>query len=98
MSKTAQMENSIPAKTGVAQADLPFEEALAQLESIVKTMESADLPLEQMLAQFEQGAQLAKICQNRLAAAEIRVRQLEKNLAGEWETRPVEFANPTDLA
>jgi len=68
------------------------------LESIVEDMEAADLPLEQLLAKFEEGAQLARICQTRLAAAEVRVRQLEKNLAGDWETRPIELTSPTEAA
>lgn len=54
-----------------------FEEALGRLESIVETMEAGDLPLEQLLSRYEEGTRLVKFCQDRLAAAELRIRQLE---------------------
>ena len=36
--------------------DLPFEEALKRLESIVESMEAQDLPLETLLARYEEGS------------------------------------------
>lgn len=63
---------------------------MADLEAIVEQMESSELPLETLLAEFEQGTRLARICQTQLAAAEIRIRQLEKDLGGELETRPAD--------
>jgi exodeoxyribonuclease VII small subunit len=77
---------------------VPFEEALHTLESIVETMETGDLPLEQLLAKFEEGARLARTCQVQLAAAEVRVQQLEKSLGGELTTRPVELVAEDDAA
>ncbi len=70
-------------------SDLPFEEALKKLESIVETMESEDLPLETLLAKYEEGTQLAKICQDKLAEAEVKIQQLERNPAGELKARPL---------
>ena len=49
-----------------AAEQLPFEEALKQLEAIVEAMEAGDLPLETMLARFEEGVKLARQCQARL--------------------------------
>ncbi len=69
-------------------SDLPFEEALKKLEAIVETMESDELPLEQMLARFEEGSKLAGICQTRLAEAELKVQQLERNAAGQLTLKP----------
>ena len=66
-------------------ATLPFEEALKKLESIVETMESGDLPLESLLAKYEEGTHLARICQTKLAEAELKIQQLEKNAAGEMK-------------
>lgn len=63
---------------------------MADLEAIVERMESSELPLETLLAEFEQGTRLARICQTQLAAAEIRIRQLEKDLSGELQTRPAD--------
>ena len=66
-----------------------FEEALKKLESIVEAMENADLPLETLLARFEEGAKLAKMCQTRLAEAELKIQQIEKTAAGQIILKPV---------
>src|SRR5437016_4452559 len=71
---------------------LPFEEALKKLESIVEAMESEDLPLETLLAKYEEGTRLAKICQEKLSEAEVKIQQLEKNAAGEMKLTPLTLA------
>ena len=70
-------------------AGLSFEEALKKLESIVEAMESEDLPLESLLAKYEEGTRLSKICQDKLADAEVKIKQLEKNAAGEMKLKPL---------
>ena len=60
----------------------PFEEALQKLESVVEAMEADDLPLETLLAKYEEGAKLVKICQDKLAEAELKIQQLEKTAGG----------------
>ena len=72
----------------VATKDLPFEEALKKLESVVEAMESGDLPLETLLARFEEGTRLVKTCQAKLEEAELKISQLEKNAAGEPVLKP----------
>ena len=66
----------------------PFEEALQKLEGIVEAMESDDLPLETLLARYEEGAKLVKICQEKLAEAELKIQQLEKSPKGEFSLKP----------
>ncbi len=84
---------SKPAKAGdTAKGSLPFEEALKNLDGIVEAMESDDLPLETLLARYEEGARLVKICQEKLAEAEVKIQQLEKNAAGEMKLKPFETA------
>ena len=58
-------------------------------------MESEELPLETLLARFEEGTRLVKFCQDRLAAAELRIQQLEKNAAGERVVRAFDVAEQT---
>ena len=70
-------------------SNLPFEDALKKLESIVETMESEDLPLETLLARYEEGTRLAKTCQEKLAEAELKIQQLEKNSAGDLRLKPL---------
>ena len=82
MSKTARAE---PPNGG-----LPFEDALKKLEGVVEAMESGDLPLETLLAKYEEGARLVGICQEKLAEAELKIQQLERNTAGELKLKPLE--------
>jgi exodeoxyribonuclease VII small subunit len=75
---------------------LPFEEAMKKLEGIVEQMESGDLPLDQLLARFEEGTRLARICQDKLADAELKVQQLEKTASGELKLKPLSPVAPED--
>lgn len=56
--------------------ELPFENAFAQLESVVQRLEEGDLPLEEAMALYEQGMALAGRCQTLLDQAELRVTQV----------------------
>jgi len=69
---------------------LPFEEALKKLEAIVEAMESEELPLETLLAKYEEGTRLARVCQEKLSDAELKVQQLEKNASGEMKLKPLQ--------
>jgi exodeoxyribonuclease VII small subunit len=69
--------------------NVPFEQALQRLETIVETMESEELPLETLLARFEEGTTLAKLCQAKLADAELKILKLEKNGAGQVVLKPL---------
>ena len=77
--------------------DMPFEEALAKLESIVDAMESGDLPLEQLLSRFEEGTRLVRVCQTKLEEAEVKIQQLEKTVTGGLELKPVVTGIEGDL-
>ena len=57
--------------------ELPFEEALGQLEGLVDALEAGDLDLESSLRKFEAGVKLVRVCSERLKAAELRIQQLE---------------------
>jgi exodeoxyribonuclease VII small subunit len=55
---------------------LSYEEAFAELESIVMALESDERPLDESLALFERGQALARHCTKMLDLAELRVQQL----------------------
>ncbi len=57
-----------------------FEAALAELESIVVSMEAGELSLEQSLAAYRRGAQLLQLCQAALKNAQQQVRILEAGM------------------
>lgn len=57
-----------------------FESAIAELESLVASMESGGMSLEQSLAAYQRGVALSKVCQQRLSAAEHQVKVLEADM------------------
>jgi exodeoxyribonuclease VII small subunit len=54
-------------------ADLTFEQAFAELEESVRTLERGDLPLEESLALYERGQELSAYCAKLLDEAELKV-------------------------
>jgi exonuclease VII small subunit len=42
-----------------------------------------------LLAKYEEGTRLARTCQEKLAEAEVKIRQLEKTAAGEMKLKPL---------
>jgi exodeoxyribonuclease VII small subunit len=56
--------------------ELSYEQALAELETIVAALETNDHALEKMLALFERGQELARYCAGLLDQAELKVQQL----------------------
>jgi len=58
--------------------ELTYEEAFAELESIVSTLENGQNPLEGSLTLFERGQALARRCDELLENAELKVRKLSE--------------------
>jgi exodeoxyribonuclease VII small subunit len=54
-------------------ADRPFEESLAELEQVVRDLESGQLGLDDALTRYERGITLIKHCHARLQEAEQRI-------------------------
>jgi len=63
--------------------ELSFGAALAELETIVRALESGQLELEEGLARYERGVALLRACQDKLAAAKQRVTMLIGELEGD---------------
>jgi exodeoxyribonuclease VII small subunit len=59
-----------------------FERAMERLEGIVEQMESGNLPLEDLIVRYEEGMNLVKICQERLANAEQKIEIIARDSAG----------------
>jgi exodeoxyribonuclease VII small subunit len=57
-------------------AALSFEDALAQLEAIVRGLESGQQKLEDAITAYERGAALKTHCEAKLAQAEARVQAI----------------------
>ncbi len=66
-----------------------FEQALAELETLVEQLERGDLPLDEALKLFERGVTLTRHCQSSLQAAQQKVEILLKRSA---DAQPEPFA------
>lgn len=70
---------------------MSFEEALAELEGIVKKLEGGEAPLEESIAIYERGAALKAHCESKLKTAELKVEQIVQGTSGKPETEAAEF-------
>jgi len=68
-------ENENPVKS--------FEEAISELEEIVKKLEKGELSLEESINCFQEGVLLSKYCSEKLDEAERRITILLENENGE---------------
>lgn len=60
--------------------ELSFRQAMEELQTIVKLLESNTLELEDSLAQYERGVALLKSLKNRLSKASFKVESLMDEL------------------
>ncbi|MCB1426487.1 MAG: exodeoxyribonuclease VII small subunit [Zhengella sp.] len=60
-----------------------FEDALAELERIVGSLEGGNVPLDQSIAIYERGEALKKHCAQLLKAAEDKVEKIRLTRDGE---------------
>ncbi len=76
---------------GVAPADsLSFEAALAELETIVRGLESGKGDLARAIADYERGTQLRRHCETLLADAEAKVQAISQGPDGAITLRDLE--------
>ena len=59
-----------------------LQEDLARLDAIVRALEANDLDLDGALALFEEGVERLRSARERLAGAELRLRQLREAADG----------------
>jgi exodeoxyribonuclease VII small subunit len=57
-------------------ADLSFEAALTELETLVRRMESGTVKLDEAVTAYERGMQLRALCASKLEQARLRVEQI----------------------
>jgi len=62
--------------------DMSFEEAMSELEQVVRDLETGNVPLEASIRLYERGAALKAACQAKLAAAEEKVSQITLDANG----------------
>ena len=56
--------------------ELSFEQALQELETIVRNLESGQIALDDAIGAYERGAKLKQHCANKLKDAQTRVQSI----------------------
>lgn len=74
-------------------AKMSFEEALAELQDLVKGLERGDNKLDDAINAYERGAQLKAHCEAKLKEAQLKVEKIVLGADGKVATAP---ANITD--
>ena len=65
---------------------LSFEEALRELESVVKSLEDGQGSLDNAIVAYEKGIKLKAFCEEKLAAAKLRIEQITTKSDGSIST------------
>ncbi len=81
--------------TGSEQSDdvakLSFEDALGELEAIVRRLEEGSGKLEEAIAAYERGVTLQRHCDAKLQEAQMRVERIVLGRNGTVATEPISF-------
>ncbi|PCJ69343.1 MAG: exodeoxyribonuclease VII small subunit [Rhodobiaceae bacterium] len=72
-------------------AKMSFEAALAELEEIVRGLESGEAELEKSIDLYERGNALKAHCEARLAAAQAKVEKITLSSSGAVATEPADI-------
>jgi len=72
-------------------AAMSFDEALAELEQIVKRLEEGKGRLDDAISSYERGAQLRQHCEGKLAEAQARVDRIVRGADGVLDTEPAKL-------
>lgn len=67
---------------------MSFEEALAELERIVGTLEKGQVGLEESIAIYERGAALKAHCEQKLKAAQAKIEKIVVTAEGGVKAEP----------
>jgi len=62
---------------------LSFEDAMKELETIVRDLEAGQVKLDDAVTAYERGAKLQQHCQAQLDGAQLKLQKISKNAQGE---------------
>lgn len=69
---------------------LSFEQALGELENIVRGLEAGETELEKSITAYERGIALKKHCEAKLKDAQAKIEKITVNADGSLSTQPLD--------
>lgn len=70
--------------------DLSFEDALVELEGIVRNLETGNTKLEDSITAYERGTELKKHCEKKLKDAQAKIEKITIGKDGTVKTVPLD--------
>ncbi len=70
--------------------ELSFEDALIQLENIVRELESGRIKLDDAVKAYERAVSLKQLCEKKLKDAQLKIEKIEISPNGEISTTPLD--------
>ncbi len=80
----AKNPSTSPTPPPAALAPANYEDAVAELERLVGSMEGGQMPLDRLLDSYRRGAELLTFCRGRLEAIDAQVKVLEDGQLKPW--------------
>jgi exodeoxyribonuclease VII small subunit len=74
-----------PSAPAVPALPATYEAALQELEALVSRLDAGQLPLDELLSQYQRGAELLRMCRDKLEAVEQQVQVLENGELKAWQ-------------
>ena len=62
-----------------------YEDAMLELETLVRSLESGEMPLDQLLTGYQRGAALLQFCRDKLVAVEDQIKVLDDGALKSWK-------------
>lgn len=72
-------------------AGMSFEEALEELQTLVRALEKGESKLDEAIQQYERGAALKQHCEAKLRDAQAKIDKIVMSPAGEVTTEPADL-------
>ncbi len=69
---------------------LSFEDALEELETIVRNLEGGEAPLEDSIAAYERGTALKRHCEEKLRDAQVKIEKISISDDNVISTQPLD--------
>ncbi len=69
---------------------LSFEDALEELETIVRKLEAGEAPLEESISAYERGTALKRHCEDKLRDAQVKIEKISISDNNTVKTQPLD--------
>jgi exodeoxyribonuclease VII small subunit len=72
-------------------ATMSFEEALDELQALVRALEKGESKLDEAIQQYERGAALKQHCEAKLREAQAKIEKIVMSPSGEVTSEPADI-------